>query len=1848
MSRSVAVFVSLIMAASFGLAHAQVPTFTAILSDPLPGEYSNNPNLQIGIGFERPVVPAGVTLSTYVAGAVGQQIPVALTGSGNGYAIYATPLAPLADGEYLVDFSQVVSTDVPPWTVTGSSAYPDTKFTFKLDATPPVLQQSSPYDDQTGVPAGTSSIIVLGFSEPTDLGGDNPITLRNVTTGANIPVTYLPPPGQTIPTDQNVRRFLASLEPNTTYEVDFSTAKDAAANFVTGVTSITFQTVDTIPPTLVSSDPANGAVDVPRDTLITLTFSEPVDLPAGSSVLLTDPAGYPVELQRQASQSPDTLVFRPAALLAEGVTYTLNFSTVQDLAGNEVAGQSEITFTVVPPDTTPPVLVSSDPANGALGVPRNPTISLTFSEDVILPQGAVVTFSGPNGLINLSSLDSPSQDTLIFVPDALLQGGGVYTVNFSAVTDLAGNEVAGQNTITFTVTPPPTLVSSSPAAGSANVPIDTLIELVFDKPMNGPGSQVSVRNGGTVAGVLAPGTTNETLVFTPVAPFDYSTVYTVDFSGVQDTDGLAPAGTTSFSFTTEPRPPLVLVSSAPTNGAADVPIETAITLTTNYDLAPNASVSVTGGVQTVAGTTTVLGKTLTFVPTAPLAFETVYTVDLAGVRDIYGRSLTGSISFTTSAWPSFAVASSSPADGAAGVPVGSQLVVNASLNLASTSSIILRSRLETVPGTSSVVGNTITFTPNTALRFGTSYTADLSGVRDIYNRPLGGTLNFTTEYGDLAGAADPPVVRVSANQIAGVAYLVENKTSAALTLTSSQAEFVVDGNVVETAPVPVTLTVPPNNIASAASDVAVSSRVQELAREAGVDEVFVFRTFAAPAIGEAPAAQISIPLRIVLTGNLTGPASVTEILLDVPPEGKIVSRNSEIRAHGFIRGTGSGTVSGVWLVDNQPVESFQTSLVAGITQEVSTRVSLPTASLGGHRVKLVVMRPTLAESNETYYVVTASENSTQRVSLFAPRKTKFIPGIAPIAWKWLPMPGAAGYEIAFAKDPADLGATADAPNADSFLPGVVWTEQMAAAGRLALLIKLPADRTSWTPDAAEIEKLAGQSGETLYGAVRVIYANQAHGDPTTTSARAAVMVQAEVDEIALLSPTPEEKLQLPGALKWQPCGGTDVNYQIEIVSNGKTAVKALTRSPEYVLGRASNARLAAGGYRWRVIAMKPGPGIVAASKWAQLTLETAGQTDASSGMPAQSALLVSDGRFFSLLPGASDQVTFIPANGAVIADQQPTITVTYPKAKPETAALTLNGVDVTGLAAVSDTNTVLMAPGVFNEGQFSIGFSIQTEAGEQLEATSTFTVSLPLGSPAAANKPPAGSRPLVLQWDWNWQAGQSNDLSDLGNLVVGLNISGYQNWGSLADAYSALNAQLIKITGEDLDIPNLMAEASLRAGRAKAFVGDMGSGESDLTAGGLTYRAFNFVTDAGGVKLSAAHTLGRALQRSSTGRAPDMLLVTAENKGATAQRGVKFAYVDSKNSISGGSGFSGPSKSEVMSFSGRTNLGKSGVNLRMELSRSDSDMVTALGTSSSTGDALYAMADGKLAGFNMSASFRRIASDYTSPASQTLTNDLKGWTYIASRPFGRFLSAAVNYVTLDNGPSSSSPSSNVLSKSLDITAAYPNLPYLTLRLAKNKAASAPFVQGANPAENEDKQWSLSMNYARPKWNYYLSYGKSEFTDFFDFIDPATDTPNDRDSKNWAFGLGLRPSPKLRCRFDWGENTVDRWFRIYTQPDPLFGSDGSRQRRFSVDYLFNRKLSSTVEFAKWHYSAALGQYLTDNKDLRIRLNYLIQLLPNGGGLTLTGEWRKVRLTGTQALRDTSEYVILVNDSRLFAF
>jgi hypothetical protein len=106
---------------------------------------------------------------------------------------------------------------------------------------------------------------------------------------------------------------------------------------------------------------------------------------------------------------------------------------------------------VVTPDTAKPSVNSSAPASSATGVPRNPTITVVFSEAMTASTINSATFVLMNGAVAVPGTVSYAGTTGTFIPAATLAANTTYTATISTgATDLAGNPLAATKTWTFT------------------------------------------------------------------------------------------------------------------------------------------------------------------------------------------------------------------------------------------------------------------------------------------------------------------------------------------------------------------------------------------------------------------------------------------------------------------------------------------------------------------------------------------------------------------------------------------------------------------------------------------------------------------------------------------------------------------------------------------------------------------------------------------------------------------------------------------------------------------------------------------------------------------------------------------------------------------------------------------------------------------------------------------------------------------------------------------------------------------------------------------------------------------------------------------------------------------------------------------------------------------------------------------------------------------------------------------------------------------------------------------------------------------------------------------------------
>jgi hypothetical protein len=103
-----------------------------------------------------------------------------------------------------------------------------------------------------------------------------------------------------------------------------------------------------------------------------------------------------------------------------------------------------------PPDTTPPTVTSTDPADHATGVDRGTTVRASFSESIdetsATTQTVTLEGAGP-----ISGTVSASGSTILFTPSSSLPGEQTYTATLTTgIRDLAGNPMAQSYSWSFT------------------------------------------------------------------------------------------------------------------------------------------------------------------------------------------------------------------------------------------------------------------------------------------------------------------------------------------------------------------------------------------------------------------------------------------------------------------------------------------------------------------------------------------------------------------------------------------------------------------------------------------------------------------------------------------------------------------------------------------------------------------------------------------------------------------------------------------------------------------------------------------------------------------------------------------------------------------------------------------------------------------------------------------------------------------------------------------------------------------------------------------------------------------------------------------------------------------------------------------------------------------------------------------------------------------------------------------------------------------------------------------------------------------------------------------------------
>ncbi len=209
-------------------------------------------------------------------------------------------------------------------------------------------------------------------------------------------------------------------------------------------TSADAMLLDVTPPTVLSTDPANGSVAASLYKPVKATFSEAIDpgTLTSSTFILSGPGGA-VAGTVSYDAATFTTAFTPATFLEASTPYTARLTVgITDLTGNALAAEYVWSFTTGDTDTTPPDIIAQSPAPGAADVLLSANIVITLSEELNPNSviGANFELLGPYGLVPWAGLSyDGSLHKVMLDPSGMLLPTSQYVMTVGdAVVDWAG------------------------------------------------------------------------------------------------------------------------------------------------------------------------------------------------------------------------------------------------------------------------------------------------------------------------------------------------------------------------------------------------------------------------------------------------------------------------------------------------------------------------------------------------------------------------------------------------------------------------------------------------------------------------------------------------------------------------------------------------------------------------------------------------------------------------------------------------------------------------------------------------------------------------------------------------------------------------------------------------------------------------------------------------------------------------------------------------------------------------------------------------------------------------------------------------------------------------------------------------------------------------------------------------------------------------------------------------------------------------------------------------------------------------------------------------------------------
>jgi hypothetical protein len=438
-------------------------------------------------------------------------------------------------------------------------------------------------------------------------------------------------------------------------------------------------TSNTTRPTVTAIGPPSGTQNVGVNATVYVQFSAPINplSVSGTSIAITSSSETEVPASYSFNSTNTIVGIQPLMPLTPSATITVAVSGVTDDEGNLVVPTSSTFNTAAGPDLTTPTVVAVSYATGDT-IPLNTTaFSITFNEpmDPLSVNPATFYLYDETQALTVTPVSitaSSDMETFILtIPSGTLHSGDAFYVLTDNATDISGN-ADGEQYWTATVgstadTTAPTVTEANPQSGlTGSVPTNTQPQLEFSKEISDVTAQTGIEllQGSTpVPATITLSRSNKVATITPNDPLAEGTTYTISATGVQDIQGTPMTSAYTSNFTTSTsginllKP--TLVSVTPANGTISVPtsvnpvmvFSTAMDPLTFDQSLEYAFIWQTSNEVIVPATVSFSadGKTVTIIPTAALASNTEYTIEIGYegyVTDVAGNQFSPG-SYTT-------------------------------------------------------------------------------------------------------------------------------------------------------------------------------------------------------------------------------------------------------------------------------------------------------------------------------------------------------------------------------------------------------------------------------------------------------------------------------------------------------------------------------------------------------------------------------------------------------------------------------------------------------------------------------------------------------------------------------------------------------------------------------------------------------------------------------------------------------------------------------------------------------------------------------------------------------------------------------------------------------------------------------------------------------------------------------------------------------------------------------------------------------------------------------------------------------------------------------------------------